>query len=350
MILSFVSCKKPAAPKEEAVIEKLTGAGELQSRLAQIPATSTILVEHELKSLLSPKAKTAEFKAQEAAYYLPDMRVDPVSADYVLAYDSLTARSLCAPPNPPWKYLGKLRVAEGKSDIVLLQRVAPAKQLLADEETLKKDLRGLDEEILVEQDDPSNQFETSDFYIDKYEVTHAQYVRYLGALGADPKTLDALYSLRDPSSRIVFNGERYSYYNGSGRLPVFNVSWYGAEAYCRYYKKDLPTLAQWRKASGWTRGQKYPWTEEVSFDEAANLAGDKDGYEFWAPADAFKKGRSPYGVFNMSGNMYEWLKDNSLVGGSWIHGPDLADQDRHDSNYPIARNLHDGFRCVRLAR
>ncbi|MCZ7583487.1 MAG: SUMF1/EgtB/PvdO family nonheme iron enzyme [Deltaproteobacteria bacterium] len=61
------------------------------------------------------------------------------------------------------------------------------------------------------------------------------------------------YAIKDPTSKIAYGDGRYVSYRGTERLPVFNVSWYGAEAFCRRYGKRLFTFDEWRQATGFFR-------------------------------------------------------------------------------------------------
>jgi sulfatase-modifying factor enzyme 1 len=186
-----------------------------------------------------------------------------------------------------------------------------------------------------------------DFFIDKYETTHGQFVKFLNAFGLPPEQLGPYYSIHDPASKIVHIGGAYRVYWGAINLPVFNVSWLGAKAYCRWVDKDLPTRKQWLTAAGAGDGRAYPWGNQTDFTKRANFLGLEDGYNLWAPVDAFPEGKSPHGVYNLSGNIYEWLEDFQVAGGAWEFGPEVGKLSHQDNNYPTARNLHDGIRCVR---
>ena len=118
--------------------------------------------------------------------------------------------------------------------------------------------------------------------------------------------------------------------NGKLDHPVTSVSWPDALAYCRWlqsvltasantpaelqklledgWRVTLPSEAEWEKAARGTHGLDFPWGNKL-LDKRANLAGKHDGFEFMAPVGSFPMGRSVYGVYDMSGNVSEWVQD-----------------------------------------
>ena len=97
--------------------------------------------------------------------------------------------------------------------------------------------------------------------------------------------------------------------------PARAVSYWEAWYYCRWVGKDLPTEAEWELAAKGPDDRLYPWgnIEPDSQHLLCNYGGPRpseDGYEYTAPVSAFAAGRSPYGCYNMAGNVWEWCKDN----------------------------------------
>lgn len=128
------------------------------------------------------------------------------------------------------------------------------------------------------------------FFIDKHEVSNAQYKKFIEAANYDP-----------PSHWINRN-----YPPGQADHPVSRVNWFDAMHYCRWAGKRLPTEAEWEKAARGTDGREYPYGE--TYDETkANIVGV--GETGTAPVGFFAEGKSPYGVYDMAGNVAEWTSD-----------------------------------------
>jgi len=201
---------------------------------------------------------------------------------------------------------------------------------------------------------PATLINVDTFYIDKYEVTNDMYAACVFAgVCRRPKqtgsmTRDSYYG--DP------NFENY---------PVLFVDWKMANAYCKWRDARLPTEAQWEKAARGTDGRDFPWGDGFDCDLAnhSGCVGDT------APVNQYDKGQSVYGVYGMSGNVWEWtsslyklypytptdgredpeVSGNRVVrGGGWqIFGVSgsIYTYTRHKvdaSHYGV----HVGFRCV----
>ncbi|MFQ5483285.1 MAG: formylglycine-generating enzyme family protein [Nitrospinaceae bacterium] len=128
------------------------------------------------------------------------------------------------------------------------------------------------------------------YYIDKYEVTNAEYQQFLRA---------TLY----PDTPPHWTGENFP--EGTGNWPVTNIRWQEATAYALWAGKALPTEAQWEKAARGTDGRLYPWGGEY-IKGIANMG--LDGLKEPAPVGTYPGDVSPYQVYDMAGNVMEWTR------------------------------------------
>jgi formylglycine-generating enzyme required for sulfatase activity len=132
--------------------------------------------------------------------------------------------------------------------------------------------------------------ELNGFWIDQYQTTNAEYEQYLQATGAPPPTVPA----------------------GQGDHPVVGVTWDQAQSYCSWMQKRLPTEAEWEVAG---RGpgadpQPYPWGNDPTAEGQA-LGLPNDG-TYAVGTQSFNQ--SPFGVFDMAGNIWEWVGEPYVEG------------------------------------
>ncbi|MEW6324721.1 MAG: SUMF1/EgtB/PvdO family nonheme iron enzyme [Nitrospirota bacterium] len=138
-----------------------------------------------------------------------------------------------------------------------------------------------------EDEHPQRRINLPAYYIDQFEVTNEQYHAYVSAMNRRPPWREG----RPPQ--------------GEERYPVTRITWEEANGYCAWAGKALPTEAQWEKAARGTDGRIYPWGNE--FDpEKANVGGRHGGPR---PVGSFEAGKSPYGAYDMVGNLWEWTAD-----------------------------------------
>lgn len=91
-------------------------------------------------------------------------------------------------------------------------------------------------------------------------------------------------------------------------LPVTGVSWFAARDFCEWRNSRLPAEAEWEKAARGPDGLEYPWGNEWD-PKITNTGDDGEWEEGIAPVGSYQDNRSPYGVFDMSGNVWEWVAD-----------------------------------------
>jgi len=211
---------------------------------------------------------------------------------------------------------------------------------------------------------PVHNVSLSDFYICKYETTVAQYRAFCMATGrkmpADPN--EAWYEEHDMVGKWIWVDNN----------PITNITWYDAEAYCKWLSEisgetyKLPTEAQWEFAARGglkSKGYKYSGSnniKEVSwFDETTNEKGPK-------PVGKLKS--NELGIYDMSGNAWEWCADKYgkytsavakdpqgtdkgayrvIRGGSWYYVEEMSRVTARDGPYPYYTNYNYGFRVAK---
>ena len=144
------------------------------------------------------------------------------------------------------------------------------------------------------------------YFIDRFEVTVGEYRKCVEENRCTPAhSGPRLY-------RLAFE-DHYTNWNKPGRelFPVNAVSWYQADQYCRWAGKRLPSEAEWEKAARGRDGRTYPWGEEDPSCERIVMddSGDGCGQEMSWRVGSKPEGASPYGVMDMSGNVWEWVQD-----------------------------------------
>jgi serine/threonine protein kinase len=203
---------------------------------------------------------------------------------------------------------------------------------------------------------PASLIDVGTFYIDKYEVTNDMYSACVSDGGC-----------RTP--RLPGSATRRSYYNNPvfANYPVIYLDWKMAKTYCEWRGARLPTEAEWEKAARGTDDERaYPWGSsfDCGFANHSGCVGDT------APVNQYDKGQSPYGVYGMSGNVWEWTNslfsfypysstdgredpdavgDRMARGGSWHNfggtGGDIRIDTRFKLN-PVYYGAYIGVRCA----
>jgi formylglycine-generating enzyme required for sulfatase activity len=142
---------------------------------------------------------------------------------------------------------------------------------------------------------PEHQVFLKGFFLDRKEVTQAEYMRFAKMT---KRSMPRIEVFEDDQSKLL-----------QPEFASMSVSWDDATAYCKWAGKRLPTEAEWEKAGRGEGKRKYPWGDKFAVN-AANLDGSEDGYKYLAPPGSFEAGRSPYGLYDMTGNVAEWVADS----------------------------------------
>ena len=227
---------------------------------------------------------------------------------------------------------------------------------------------------------PAHQVYVDAFYIDKHEVTNAQFEEFILAGGYKKRKYwtEASWEFIQ-KERVFYSSPMRNTYRINAPLafgdnavstepdhPVIGVSWYEADAYAKWVGKRLPTEAEWEKAARGTRKKRiYPWGNKMDFEKLNYFPHQQK----LMPAGSFSEGKSPYGVLDMAGSVWEWCSDwyagiysqgerknpkgpargelKVLRGGGWAS---IRLQLRCANRYaekPTHRAYTVGFRCVK---
>lgn len=208
------------------------------------------------------------------------------------------------------------------------------------------------------QEQPLHRVLLDAFEIDRYEVSNVAYLRFVLATGASwPQFWRAKPFLDKMATH-----------------PVINVSWQEADVYCRWAGKRLPTEAEWEKAARGSDGRMFPWGDEPAGWIKSNIAhsGSKRGAKYppLANINRYDKGVSPYGAYQLAGNVSEWVSDwfdpdyyrkginenpkgpdvgelKVFRGGSWNEDPEVARSAGRNGGESTRKSYLTGFRCAR---
>lgn len=174
------------------------------------------------------------------------------------------------------------------------------------------------------------------------------------------------YDLGGIKTRIKFENGIFSVHNGYEPFPVAYITWFGANAYAKYYGYRLPTQFEWEKAARGRDGRAYPFIHEPTPDRA-NYHHSKDpfdkangttpvGYYNGEKHGDFQtiNSPSPYGCYDMAGNVFEWLGDvihgthlRLFYGGSMMSFAYDLRSFTENSGLPDYSSFSVGFRCVK---
>ncbi|GEM_PF-591530 len=234
---------------------------------------------------------------------------------------------------------------------------------------------------------PVHQVTVSGFYLDRVEVTNAAFSEFVTATDhlTDPERNGVGWHWSGEWEQVKGADWRHPYgprsrIDGLEQHPVVQVSWRDADAYCEWRGKRLPSEAEWERAARGAGGVPYAWGNAPPVENARYRASygsdqccsadDGDGFLYTAPVGSFPSGRSPFGVDDMTGNVWEWVSDSYdetfygrspaadpmntapgkrkvIRGGGWGNNPwGLRTTLRH-ANTPQSGLSMVGFRCAK---
>ncbi|MBN1364357.1 MAG: formylglycine-generating enzyme family protein [Syntrophaceae bacterium] len=216
---------------------------------------------------------------------------------------------------------------------------------------------------------PLHKVYVDDFYMDKYEVTNAQYCRFLNEKGNQSEGGRTWLDIGSAARKIVRQSGQYVPKSGYADHPVIEVTWYGANAYAKWAGKRLPTEAEWEYAArggNKSRGYKYSGSDNLG---AIGWYNDNSGGNTHPVG---KKPPNELGLYDMNGNVWEWCADwyddnyynkssyenpagpssskyrvRVLRGGSWCDITSSVRCSNRGNFDPFLSYSNFGFRCVR---
>lgn len=183
---------------------------------------------------------------------------------------------------------------------------------------------------------PQKKVHLDEFKIDTYEVTNKQFKNYIMQAGRmlpyawmsngyavseeqlnrldveklrkmaiDVFVVDLDTREMDKPALLV---EMLKKQQAQDNYPVTGVNWFAAKEYCAWRDARLPSEAEWEKAARGPEGFEYPWGNDWD-PKITNTGDDGEWDEGMAPVGAYSKNKSPYGAFDLSGNVWEWTAD-----------------------------------------
>jgi formylglycine-generating enzyme len=208
---------------------------------------------------------------------------------------------------------------------------------------------------------PRHQVDLDAFYIDKHEVTNGRYQQFVKATG------HRIPQHPTNQARTLWKGDQVS--DSVAERPAVNVDWHDAEAYCTWAGKRLPTEAEWEKSAKGTEDRRFPWGNVEPTAKHLNFNQQWIGEKTLMPVGSYELGKSPYGAYDMAGNVWEWVADwydpayyekspaknpkgpeqgtdKVLRSSGWAVETPLVRIFTRVKSDPLIRNESTGFRCA----
>ena len=228
--------------------------------------------------------------------------------------------------------------------------------------------------------EPAHSVLLSRYYIDAHEVTNEAFIEFLNQTDND---CGGQSCLSPEQSQLTSESGTWQFPEELAAHPVTGVTWYGAAAFCLWREARLPTEAEWEKAAAWDAdgavARRYPWGDafdgqalnfcDAACDEPQADADHNDTFAGTAPVASFPGGRSAYGLYDMAGNVWEWVGDwydpayyevsaaanptgpetreeRTVRGGSWFDTGNFTASAIRFPSSPDNSDKTIGFRCA----
>ena len=239
----------------------------------------------------------------------------------------------------------------------------PSEMVLVPSGFFKMGLKdGLDDER------PEHRVFLDSFFMDKHEVSAKDFSEFLNA-----RSNVKGYYLDNKFGTLFYNG-KFQPRPGLANYPINNVTWKAANDYCKWKSKRLPSEAEWEKSARGENGNPYPWGKQLPSPNLARYHqtwSNEIKHKVLVPVNGLEKGKSPYGIYNMSGNVKEWVDDwydreyyneikeyanprgpiggefKVVRGGSWRDLKGFIYSSFRNNGNPESRMDDYGFRCAR---
>jgi len=200
-------------------------------------------------------------------------------------------------------------------------------------------------------ENPAHKVFVEAFFIDIYEVTNASFAEFIKAKNRKPPTFWNNTDFNQPQQ------------------PVVGITWKEAQSFCKWKNKRLPTEAEWEKAAKGKEIYDYPWGNSLPTEEKLNFDSHTGKT---MPVGSYEAGKSSLGVYDLSGNVAEWVYDwhgpeyylfspeknpqgpsegtyKVIRGGNWRNNKDDVKVTFRNATTPKLKSKTVGFRCAKNA-
>jgi len=221
-------------------------------------------------------------------------------------------------------------------------------------------------DVYYENEKPAHRVYLELFWIDSTEVTNIMFAHFLNKNSNQTSKGVKWLDIDDLDAKIQYNNNEWVVIDGYENHPVVEISWYGAEAYCSWVDRRLPTEAEWEKAARGSSGNIYPWGNTAPNGTLLNYNNNLGDT---TEVGKYPAGASIYGALDMAGNVQEWVSDffdagyyyisplsnplgpdtgwlHIVRGGAWGDDDNGVRSSYRTTNLPSVEYNYIGFRCA----